>query len=118
MQTEFNKYKNAADFVASKTIHERTRDLSVRDGKPDSFSEFDDSGLLIEVMRNGHMGYSATCETTPDGIKLAFEKAIAMTESSSRFPVFKFDSRIRPASKGTYSSASQKKLDSLSTAEI
>lgn len=118
MQTEFNKYKKDADFVAFKTIHERTRDLSVRDGKPDSLNEFDDEGLLIEVMRNGHMGYSATCETTPEGIKHAFQQAIAMTDASSKFPVFKFDRKIRPASKGRYQTTTKKSLDSLTLAEI
>ncbi|OFZ30429.1 MAG: Zn-dependent protease [Bdellovibrionales bacterium RIFCSPHIGHO2_01_FULL_40_29] len=118
MQTEFNKYKKDADFVAFKTIHERTRDLSVRDGKPDSFNEFEDSGLLIEVMRNGQMGYSATCETTSQGIKIAFEKAIAMTTASSKYPLFKFDQRIRPPSKGKYETTKKTKLDSLSTSEI
>lgn len=118
MQTEFNKYKKEADFVAFKTIHERTRDLAVRDGKPDSLNEFDDEGLLIEVMRNGHMGYSATCETTPEGIKHAFAQAIAMTDASSKFPVFKFDKRIRPGSKGKYKTATDNSLDKLTLAQI
>ncbi|MFZ3230778.1 MAG: TldD/PmbA family protein [Pseudobdellovibrio sp.] len=118
MQTEFEKYKKEADFVAFKTIHERTRDLSVRDGKPNTLTEFDDQGLLIEVMRNDHMGYSSTCETTPEGIKFAFQKAIAMTEASSKFPLFKFNEKIRPASKGTYSSNSKKPLDKLGLAEV
>lgn len=118
MQTEFQKYKKEADFVAFKTIHERTRDISVRDGKPDNLTEFQDSGLLIEVMRDGHMGYSGTCETTPEGIKHAFKKAIEMTDSSSKFPVFKFDSRIRPSSQGLYKTNSKKPLDQLSLSEI
>lgn len=118
MQTEFEKYKKEADFVAFKTIHERTRDLSVRDGKPDALNEFDDEGLLIEVMRNGHMGYSATCETTPEGIKHAFNQAIAMTDASSKFPVYKFDQRIRPPSKGSYKTQTTKSLDKLTLTEI
>jgi len=118
MQTEFEKYKKEADFVAFKTIHERTRDFAVRDGKPDSLNEFDDEGLLIEVMRNGHMGYSATCELTPEGIKQAFQQAIAMTDASSKFPVFKFDKKIRPASKGHYQTNVKKTLDNLGMAEI
>ncbi len=118
MQIEFKKYKDEADFVAFKTITERTRDISVRDGKPDSLHEFDDQGLLIEVMRNGHMGYSATCEMTSEGIKIAFKKAIEMTETSSKFPVFNFDSKIRPPSRGQYKTAVSKSLDKLSLAEI
>lgn len=118
MQIEFNKYKKEADFVAFKTVHERTRDLSVRDGKPDLLQEFNDAGLLIEVMKNGHMGYGATCEMTADGIKYAFKKALAMTELSSKYPVFKFDQKIRPASKGKYKTSTCRSLDQLSLAEI
>jgi predicted Zn-dependent protease len=118
MQTEFEKYKKEADFVAFKTIHERTRDFSVRDGKPDSLQEFDDQGLLIEVMRNGHMGYSATCAMSPEGIKHAFQQAIAMTDASSKFPLFKFDQKIRPASKGIYKTPTKRSLDQLSLTEI
>ncbi len=118
MQIEFNKYKKDADFVAFKTIHERTRDLNVRDGKPDSLQEFDDQGLLIEVMCNGHMGYSATCETSPEGIKHAFTKAIEMTKTSSKFPVYNFAKQIRPPSVGKYSSSAAVPLDKLSLAGI
>lgn len=118
MQTEFQKYKKEADFVAFKTIQERTRDFAVRDGKPDNLTEFFDEGLLIEVMKNGHLGYSATCETTPEGIKHAFQQAIAMTEKSSKFPVFHFNHNVRPASKGRFKSSSQKPLDQLSITAI
>lgn len=117
-ETEFKKYKSQADFVAFKLIHEHTRDLSVRNGKPDEISAFDDQGLLIEVMCHGHMGYGATCELTSAGIEMAFKKAVKMTESSSAKAVFKFDEKIRPASRGEYISSRQKSLDTVSTAEI
>ena len=74
LQTEFNKYKSSADFVAFKYIKEKTRDYSVRNGKTEDLNEFIDQGLMIEVMINGHMGYGATAELSPEGIKKAFNK--------------------------------------------
>ena len=115
---EFKKYKSEADFVAFKTVSEKTRDFSVRNGKPDDLREFSDSGLLIEVMIDGHMGYGATSEINSEGIKHAFEKAVGMTKASAKIPVYKFDQSIRPASKGTYRTATQQKLDQLSISEV
>lgn len=118
LQTEFKRYQKDADFVAFKLVREKTRDYSVRNGKTEDLNEFVDLGLLIEVMVGGHMGYGATCELTPDGIKHAFGKALAMTKSSSALSVYKFDKTIRPAAKGTYSTQRKISLDKLSLSEI
>jgi len=117
-ESEFKKYKSQADFVAFKKIHEYTRDLSVRNGKPDDITSFDDCGLLIEVMRDGHIGYGATCEMTSEGVKSAFTKSLKITEASSKKSVFEFNTNIRPSSQGQYISARQKSLDQISTSEI
>jgi predicted Zn-dependent protease len=122
MQTQienlFKSLKNEADFVAFKTVTEKTRDLSVRNGKPDDISTSIDSGLTIEMMKDGHIGYGATCEITEAGIKRAFAQAKAMTEASSRIPVHRFDLSVRPKSNGSYTSRRQKALDQISISEI
>ncbi len=116
--SEFKKYKQEADFVAFKTVTEKTRDFSVRNGKPDDLREFNDSGLLVEIMIDGHIGYGATSEISSEGIKSAFEKARDMTKANSKIPVYKFDERIRPPSKGNYKTSSSQKLDQISISEI
>jgi predicted Zn-dependent protease len=118
IQNEFNKYKNDADFVAFKLIREKTRDYSVRNGKTEELTEFVDTGLLIEVMRNGHIGYGATSELTAEGIKSAFAKAVAMTQAASPHAVHRFEKSVRPGVKGRYESQRNIKLDKLSLAEI
>lgn len=115
---EFKKYKSEADFVAFKTVTEKNRDLVVRNGKPDDFRESYDAGLLIEVMIDGHMGYGATCEISAEGIQQAFQKAKAMTQAAAKIPVFKFDQKIRPPSKGVYETTRNEKLDHLSISEV
>lgn len=118
-ETEFRKYKSAADFVAFKIIHEKTRDISIRNGKPDDISAFDDCGIMIEIMCDGHIGYGATCELTPSGVASAFSKAQQMTNVSAKNSAFKFDSlKVRPSATGEFISARQKPLDQISTTEI
>lgn len=122
MQTQienlFKTLKSEADFVAFKTVTEKTRDLSVRNGRPDDMSINIDSGLTIEIMKDGHIGYGATSEITESGIKRAFEQAKAMTVAASKFPLHRFDLSVRPKSNGTYTSARQKPLDQISVSEI
>ncbi|MBC7421412.1 MAG: TldD/PmbA family protein [Bdellovibrio sp.] len=115
---EFKKYKSEADFVAFKTVSEKSRDYTVRNGKPDQFYESNDSGLLIEVMKNGHIGYGATSEFTSEGINHAFKKAMAMTTAAEKNSVFKFTEAIRPPSKGSYETLRSRKLDQLSLGEV
>ncbi len=118
IENEFKKYQKDADFVAFKYISEKTKDLSVRNGQPNQITHDTDQGLTIEVMKNGHIGYGATCELTSDGIKKAFHAAVKMTEAASKSAVHKFGLDIRPSSQGEYISQRQKPLDQISTAEI
>ncbi len=115
---QFKKLQSNSDFLAFKWISEKTRDLSVRNGKPESINSFHDEGLTIEIMKNGHIGYGSTCELTETGIQKAYSVAHKMTELSSENKVFNFNSAIRPASVGTYKSNRIKSLDQLSIAEI
>lgn len=117
-EQQFNNYKNKADFVAFKMISETTRDFTVRNGNPDVMHTFHDIGVLIEIMKDGHIGYGATCELTVDGIARAFAAAEKMTAVSSKYPVAKFDMSVRPKSIGQFKSQRQKGLDKMSAAEI
>jgi len=117
-EQQFNIYKNEADFVAFKLITETTRDLTVRNGKPDQIYSSYDFGLLIEIMHNGHIGYSSTCELTPEGIRDAFFKAKKITTLSSAHALTQFDFSVRPKAQGRYISQRTKNLDSITTAEI
>lgn len=117
-EQQFNNYKNKADFVAFKMISETTRDFTVRNGNPDVMHTFHDIGVLIEIMKDGHIGYGATCELTVDGIARAFTTAEKMTVVSSKYPVAKFDMSVRPKSIGQFKSQRQTGLDKMSAAEI
>lgn len=118
IESEFKKKKSEADFVAFKYISETTRDLSVRNGKPDAITHYEDEGILIEIMKNGHIGYAATSELTAEGINQAFKKAVEITQKSSACSVAQFDLSVRPTSNGSYVSPRQKSLDQLSIAGI
>ncbi len=114
----FKDKKNEADFVAFKFVSETTRDLVVRNGKPDDVSQVRDQGLLIEVIRNGHLGYAATSELSEGGIKAAFNRAKLMTEHASLKKLIQFNGSVRPSAQGHYVSPRSRSLDELSISEI
>lgn len=118
LQCEFQKYKSSADFVAFKLVHEVSRDFSVRNGKPDNFFHRIDTGVMIEVMVNGHIGYSGTCELTSHGIQKALTQALESTKFCTSNSVTQFSKSIRPKNVGTYTSPRLKNLDQLSLVEI
>lgn len=118
LQTEFNKYKNSADFVAFKLVNEKTRDYTVRNNKTEELTEFNDCGLLIEVMVNGHIGYGATCELNSDGVKRCFTSAFETTQVAAKRGLVKFDKSVRPAVQGHYSTSRKIKLDQLSLTSL
>lgn len=118
IQNQLKKYQDQADFVAFKYVHENTKDFVVRNAKPDDLREFDDQGVLIEIMINGHLGYGATSALTNEGIQQAFAKALQMTKLASQKPVYRFTPQVRPLAQGKYRSQRRENLDSLSLAEI
>lgn len=118
IQQQFQQYKLAADFVAFKLISETTRDLTVRNGKPDQIYSFHDLGLLIEIMDNGHIGYASTCELTAGGVQHAFNKAKKMTVLSAKHSVAQFDLTVRPQAQGKFNSQRSRGLDQTSISEI
>lgn len=117
IQNELKKIKNDSDHVAFKIVKESTRDLSVRNEIPQKIQTYEDYGVMIEVMRNGHIGYAATCELNSESIQNTYKKAVEMTSHLSQHAVTEFNSSVRPPSKGHYISKRTVGLDQLSLAE-
>jgi predicted Zn-dependent protease len=85
---------------------------------PESHSSQRDQGVMVEVMVEGHLGYAATSDLTPEGIKAAFTKAKALSTQASRYKAAEFNQEQRPASRGNYQSPYLHRLDTLGTVEI
>ncbi|MEE2744011.1 MAG: TldD/PmbA family protein [Bdellovibrionota bacterium] len=85
-----------ADWIGLKKITSKIKFHSVKNGLPLSNKIYQDEGVQIEVLKNGQFAYSSTQDTSPNGIKLAYEKALFLAESSSKYPIFPFTRETRP----------------------
>lgn len=107
------KYQGENDYLALRYVDERTTTFSVRNQQLDSQNIHGDRGVMIEILHDGHFGYSATCHLSEEGLQNAYEKARQDTRLSSSNKAFHFSAQIRPKATGHFQSPFQKPLRSL-----
>lgn len=91
-----NKIKSDTDWVGLRHISEKTCVRTVRNEKPEHSASGVDSGLMVEVLVNGHFGYAATSDTSDEGVQRAALLAREMAEKASAYKVFNFSKKQRP----------------------
>jgi len=108
------------DWWALREYKENTQFRMARNGKNTQNALETTHGVMVEVMIAGHVGYAATDNLSLNGFKKAFEKAEISALSLGKNSLHKFtdwESRIRPAHKGSYKSPARKELSSFSGAD-
>src|SRR4029450_12604676 len=73
----------AADFYSLRVIDERNEHLSVRRGVVQAPHVTYDSGAMITVWCDGGVGYAATSDLTPAGLRDAGERAVQWARRSA-----------------------------------
>ncbi|MGZ3782092.1 MAG: TldD/PmbA family protein [Pseudobdellovibrionaceae bacterium] len=114
----FNSIKDQADWVQLRQVTEKTTSRSVRNEKPDGNYVSYDRGLMVDVLIDGHFGYAGTNDISEEGVKRAFQKAMAVAKAAAPHKVHNFTLDQRPQARGVYSSPVVRSLDSLSAKEI
>ncbi|WP_413288797.1 TldD/PmbA family protein [Bdellovibrio sp. HCB337] len=122
IQANFTKalsdFKNQVDWVGLRLYTEKTTTHVIRNENPEEHNSQKDQGVMIEVMIDGHVGYAATSDLTPEGMKAAFSRAKTLSTQSSQFKVAEFTPEERPSSRGQFQSPYLHRLDTLSTEEV
>lgn len=113
------RWASKAQWVGLRYYNEKTQIRFVRNDRPEQNQVFEDQGLMIEVLLDGHIGYYGTSDFSPEGLTRAFSGALETTKAASSRKNFLFAaSEVRPSIQGSYQSPSQKPLSSLSAKEI
>ena len=97
---------------------EATSVRSVRNDKPEKNESAMDAGAMCEVLVDGHFGFSATADLSADGLRRAFDRALATTRATSAHKVYGFSPEQRPAAQGHYQSPRRQALGSTQLAEV
>jgi predicted Zn-dependent protease len=67
----------ACDHWSVRVVRQRSEHLSITRGVPDPVHVGDDLGVMVTVVANGALGYGATSDITPAGLKRAGQDAAA-----------------------------------------
>ncbi len=113
-----NRLDLDADWVGLREYKEHTTYHMVRDKNPLTNGSSIDHGIMVEVLKNGQFGYSATSDLTFDGINKAAKMACSSALKASKHSIFSFNKDVRPKSNGSYETPLTLPFDSLSAGEI
>ncbi len=117
-QNALKQARQSADWAGLRYSRETTRRREVRNDRPEKNESTLDSGVMCEVLVDGHFAYAATADTSAAGLKRAFERATATGRATSGHKVHEFSLSARPLAQGQYQSPYQKKLDDTTLTEI
>lgn len=116
--TALTEFKKQVDWVGLRFYSEKASRQVVRNENLEYHGSSHDQGIMIEVMIDGHVGYAATSDLTPEGLKAAFNKAKTFSTQASGFKAAAFTQEQRPSSRGQFQSPYLHRLDALTTEEL
>lgn len=102
------------EWAGCRFIQEKHTVRAFADGKPRANAFHDDRGVMLEVLWNGHFGFSGTCDLTTMGIAKAWMLALDFAKANAARKVASFSPIQRPPSKGEYTSPLKKSFEELS----
>ena len=109
--------RRSSEWAGLRYSSETTASRCIRNDMPEKNETSSDVGAMCEVLVDGHFGYSATADTSAEGLQRAFDRAIETTKTTSAYKAHRFTPAQRPGSTGHYQSPRAKSLDSTSLAE-
>jgi predicted Zn-dependent protease len=92
----------AADFASARYVCDRYEDLGVRQDVPEPVGRGEDRGVMITVADAGGLGYAATCDLSPGGLKAAADRAKSWARKTAGRCVTDFTSLYPAAPQGEY----------------
>lgn len=117
-EKSLSSFKKQVEWVGLRYYRESTQKIFVRNETIERNGSSLDQGVMVEVMVNGHFGYAATSDLTPDGLKEAFIKAKTLSTQCSQYRAHEFNLDQRPTSQGQYQSAHEEPLASIPLEEV
>ncbi len=119
LQEQLQKWSLKAQWVGLRYHSEIKQTRSVRNDRPEKNTTFEDYGVMVEVMVDGHIGYFGTSDMSPAGLDRAFTRALDTTRAASVAKIHRFDpAQIRPAVVGEYVSPFVSSLGTLNAQNI
>jgi predicted Zn-dependent protease len=113
----FRQAVPAVDFCSLRYVREHSEYLAVRQDVLEPVGTSEDSGAMLTVYDGGGMGYSATSDLSPGGLRRAAEQARDWARLSARHSVVDFSRLIVAPPQGEYASVELRPWSSVPLSE-
>lgn len=106
------------EWLGLRYVKEKTSMRSMRDAKPEANSIHIDEGVMMEIVVDKHLSYSATSDLSMDGLRRCFEKGKQLARQSRQKRLMDFDPRQRGNAKAQHIGPKKVSLDQASLQDI
>lgn len=100
-----------ADWTGIRYVQEDNQTYFVRDERLEPPHQERTSGAMVEVLVDGQFSYAATPNTTQEGLKEAYQRAMGLAEIAKAWKLTSFTEEQRPKATGQYSTPTNGNLD-------
>jgi predicted Zn-dependent protease len=108
----------SADWVGLRVVKESTSIYSVRDGLPQKNGRVVSQGVMVEVLVDGQIGYSATNSLQLANLQAAAQIAYRQAVAASHWAIHPLTTAVRPKVVGQYTTPFLKPLNAISPGEV
>ena len=92
------------EFSSLRIVHQRSESVTARRNVLAPVRTGDDLGAMLTVIDGGGLGYAATSDLTPEGLRRAGEQALAWARRTADCSITRFDPPDERAPEGSYRS--------------
>jgi predicted Zn-dependent protease len=107
----------AAGYWSARRVSETSEQLVVRRDVAQAPQRRRDDGVMLSVVHEGALGYAATSDMSPAGLRQAFSRALDLAKACAGRSVFDYREADLPRASGGYRSPNEKPAAALSLAE-
>jgi predicted Zn-dependent protease len=106
-----------ADYWSARRVSETSEQLVVRRDVAQAPQRQRDAGVMLSVVHDGALGYSATSDLSEAGLRRAFSRALDLARACAGRSVFDYREADLPKASGGYRSPNDKPVATLSLPE-
>ena len=117
IEAHFRQVVPAVDFCSLRLVSERSETLVVRQDVLQPVVTSEDRGAMLTVWDGGGMGYTATSDLSPSGLRQAIDEARQWARESAAHSVVDFSKIVMEPPQGDYASLEIEPWQSVSLAD-
>ena len=113
----FLSSSSSVEFASIRKVSKNIESLAVQKNELQPPSSGQDVGFMVIVINKGGLGYSSSCDVSPDAVKQAVARASDLASESAKYSIHNWSDIDMPQNSGDYETAINRDWSDVSFAE-